>query len=118
MWEIAQFLSDTAARTTWTWTEEEHQDKLDALQEATGVYLTLKGPFYHATGEVLQSRRTAARCINRHPRITAASRPATREGGRRANPRNGEEVRDSHEVAPPEPAVLSNSDARSGNGRP
>jgi hypothetical protein len=52
LWELIRLLSQTAAHYTWDWIGE-HQSALDTLQEATGVLLTLEGPFCPARGQVL-----------------------------------------------------------------
>jgi hypothetical protein len=115
LWKLVCLLSQTAARHTWDWVEGEHQGALYTLQEATGVLLTLEGPFCPARGQVLRSSPAAGHrpCDNRHPRSNAPSRPATHQAARGAPTHfgaftNGATVADPDEV----------SDAASGNQRP
>jgi hypothetical protein len=44
-WEAICSLSQFAGRPVWDWVEEQYQDALDTLQEATGVILILNGHF-------------------------------------------------------------------------
>jgi hypothetical protein len=60
LWKLVRLLSQTAARHTWDWVEGEHQGALDTLQEATGVLLTLEGPFCPTRGQVLRSSRPSS----------------------------------------------------------
>ena len=115
LWELVRFLSQTIARPTWDWVEGEYQGALDTLQEATGVLLTLEGPFCPARRQVLRSSIVASPrpCHNKHPRSNAPSRPVTRQATRGAPTHfgistNRAVVADLDEV----------SDVASGNWRP
>ena len=83
LWELARYLIRFAAREPWSWVEEEHQWRLHTLQEASGVWLTVKGPFCAAAGRLLRPRPTPYQMLRTKPtanrKSTAPPPAATRD---------------------------------------
>jgi hypothetical protein len=52
--EALCFLSRLVVWPIWDWNEETHKPILDSLQDATGVVLTLDGPFHLSRGTILE----------------------------------------------------------------
>ena len=71
LWDLARWLTRAAAAEPFFWLEDEHQWRLDVLQEATGVSLTVRGPLCAASGRLLRPRPSPYEM----PRTRAAGNP-------------------------------------------